>query len=138
MTYLKAKYRLTENRILTGFSAGGSFTLYMLHTKPMLFNGYFAFSPAPWYDDMTVLNHFNAFLQVQTQSYYRPTLLYFTFGGAEHKVMLKTYNNLEQSLVSHTNNWLVRRSKVNPDAKHNDNPALSIKGALTGYDEFIN
>ncbi len=60
----------------------------------MLFNGYFAFSPVPWYDDMTVLNHFNAFLQVQTQSYYRPTLLYFTFGGAEHKVMLKTNNNL--------------------------------------------
>ena len=52
--------------------------------------------------------------------------------------MLKTYNNLEQSLVSHTNNWLVRRSKVNPDAKHNDNPALSIKGPLTGYAEFIN
>jgi hypothetical protein len=29
-------------------------------------------------------------------------------------------------------------SKVNPDAKHNDNPALSITGALMAYDEFIN
>jgi len=81
----------------------------------MLFNGYFAFSPAAWYDDMTVVNHFNTFLQVQTQSHYRPT---FTVGGTEHKLMLKTYNNLEQSLVSHTSNWLVWRSKVNPDAKH--------------------
>lgn len=46
LTYLEANYTLTENRILTGFSAGGSFTLYTLHTKPKLFNGYFVFSPA--------------------------------------------------------------------------------------------
>nr|WP_262975919.1 hypothetical protein [Pseudoalteromonas haloplanktis] len=83
---------------------------------------------------MTVVNHLNTFLQVQTQSYYRPTLLYFTVDGAEHKLMLEAYNNLEQSLVSHTSNWLGWRSKV----KHNDNPALSITGALMAYDEFIN
>ena len=138
LTYLEANYRLTENRILTGFSAGGSFTLYTLHTKPSLFNGYFAFSPAAWYDDMTVVNHLNTFLQVKPQSSYTPALLYFTVGGAEHKLMLEAYNNLEQSLVSHTSNWLVWGSKVNPDAKHNDNPALSITGALMAYDEFIN
>ena len=93
----------------------------------MLFNGYFAFSPAAWYDDMTVVNHLNTFLQAQTQSYYRPTLLYSTVGGAD-KLMLEAYNNLEQSLVSHTSNWLGWGNKVNPDAKHNDNSALSITG----------
>ncbi len=43
LPYLSVKYKLSNNRVLSGFSAGGSFVLYTLHTKPELFNGYFAF-----------------------------------------------------------------------------------------------
>jgi len=137
LTYLEANYTLTENRILTGFSAGGSFTLYTLHTKPKLFNGYFAFSPAAWYDDMTVTKRFDAFLKTNINCIKQPIFLYITVGGAEHSLMLGAYNNLVTSLAKHPNDWLKWGSTINSNAEHNQNPALSVDKALLNYTAFL-
>lgn len=137
LPYLSAKYKLSNNRVLSGFSAGGSFVLYTLHTKPELFNGYFAFSPAAWYDDMTVVNNVKAFLTTQANKVKAPTYLYLSVGGAEHPLMLKAFNNLETALTANPNNNLVWQSAVNEGAEHSDNPPLSVAKALAGYSTFI-
>lgn len=56
--YLENNYSINDNRLLSGFSAGGSLVLYTIVTKPDLFSGYFAFSPAAWYDDSVVVKEF--------------------------------------------------------------------------------
>lgn len=44
--YVEREYRVDSNyRVLAGGSAGGTFTLYTLFTKPTLFQGYIAISP---------------------------------------------------------------------------------------------
>ncbi|WP_282131427.1 alpha/beta hydrolase [Pseudoalteromonas aliena] len=137
LPYLSANYKLTNNRVLSGFSAGGSFVLYTLHTKPELFNGYFAFSPAAWYDDMTVVKKLDTFLDTQSDKINSPTYLYLSVGSAEHPLMLKAFNNLEQALTANPNSTLVWESAVNLGAEHSDNPSLSVVNALAGYNHFI-
>lgn len=137
LPYLSAKYKLSNNRVLSGFSAGGSFVLYTLHTKPELFNGYFAFSPAAWYDDMTVVNNVEAFLTTQANKVKAPTYLYLSVGGAEHPLMLKAFSNLEAALSTNPNNNLVWQSDINKGAEHSDNPSISVAKALAGYSTFI-
>ncbi|MEM5508761.1 alpha/beta hydrolase-fold protein [Pseudoalteromonas sp. AS71] len=137
LPYLSAKYKLSNNRVLSGFSAGGSFVLYTLHTKPELFNGYFAFSPAAWYDDMTVVNNVEAFLTTQANKIKSPTYLYLSVGGAEHPLMLKAFDNLESALTANPNNNLVWQSAINKGAEHSDNPTLSVSKALAGFSAFI-
>ncbi len=137
LPYLSVKYKLSNNRVLSGFSAGGSFVLYTLHTKPELFNGYFAFSPAAWYDDMTVVNNVEAFLTTQANKIKSPTYLYLSVGGAEHPLMLKAFDNLESALIANPNNNLVWQSAINEGAEHSDNPTLSVSKGLAGYNTFI-
>ena len=137
LPYIAANYKLTSQRGLIGFSAGGSFTLYTLHSKPQLFNAYFVFSPAAWYDDMTVTKRFDTFLKTNVNSIKQPTFLYITVGGAEHSLMLAAYNNLVTSLAKHPNDWLKWGSTINSNAEHNQNPALSVGKALLNYTEFL-
>lgn len=138
LPYLESHYKLNNKRILSGFSAGGSFTLYALHTKPKLFNGYFAFSPAAWYDDMTVVNNIKLFLQAQPHKIDTPTYLYLSVGGAEHPLMLKAFNELKNVLDTQNNQFLIYKTSINPKAEHNDNPVRSVEQALNGYQKFIN
>ncbi|MEL0646898.1 alpha/beta hydrolase-fold protein [Pseudoalteromonas agarivorans] len=137
LPYLSTTYKLSNNRVLSGFSAGGSFVLYTLHTKPELFNGYFAFSPAAWYDDMTVVDNLEAFLTTQANKVKSPTYLYISVGGSEHPLMLKAFSNLESVLTANPNNNLVWQSAINKGADHSDNPPLSVAKALAGYSAFI-
>ncbi|TMO95596.1 hypothetical protein CWC14_13260 [Pseudoalteromonas sp. S3260] len=137
LPYIAANYKLTSQRGLIGFSAGGSFTLYTLHSKPQLFNAYFVFSPAAWYDDMTVTKRFDTFLKTNVNSIKQPTFLYITVGGAEQSLMLAAYNNLVTSLAKHPNDWLKWGSTINSNAEHNQNPALSVDKALLNYMAFL-
>lgn len=48
--FIKSKYRVTDDRTLTGSSYGGLFTLYALYTEPSLFRRYILTSPATDWD----------------------------------------------------------------------------------------
>lgn len=137
LPYLQTHYKLNDQRVLSGFSAGGSFVLYTLHTKPELFNGYFAFSPAAWYDDMSVVKRFSDFLKTNNPKIKAPTFLYLTVGGAEHPLMLEAFNSLKAALKASPNPNLIWHSTVNPNAEHNDNPKQSVAKALIDYKEFV-
>jgi predicted alpha/beta superfamily hydrolase len=67
-------------RILGGHSLGGLFTLYTLFSKPTLFWGYLAGSPAiPWGNDFVVKQE----AQFATKHKDLPARLFFGVGGAE-------------------------------------------------------
>lgn len=139
LPYLESNYNLNNNRILSGYSAGGSFVLYTMSTKPWLFNGYFAFSPAAWYDDMTVVKEFEQFLSQRslTTEDYIPLSLYITVGGAEHPLMLSAFAGLKNSLNIHAND-IIWDSRINDGLEHRENPVVSVKQALDFYNSSIN
>lgn len=139
LPYLESHSKLDNNRVLSGYSAGGSFVLYTMSTKPWLFNGYFAFSPAAWYDDMTVVKEFDRFLSqrcLNTDDNI-PLSLYITVGGAEHPLMLSAFAGLNNSLNIYAND-IIWNSRINEGLEHRENPVHSVKQALDFYNSSIN
>ncbi len=49
--FIKSKYRVNDDRTLTGSSLGGLFTLYALFNEPSLFDRYILTSPSLWWDN---------------------------------------------------------------------------------------
>ncbi|NMM39269.1 alpha/beta hydrolase [Pseudoalteromonas arctica] len=139
LPYLESHYKLDNNRVLSGYSAGGSFVLYTMSTKPWLFNGYFAFSPAAWYDDMTVVKEFDQFLLQRSHNtdHNRQLSLYITVGGAEHPLMLSAFAGLNNSLNDNAND-IIWNSRINNGLEHRENPVVSVKQALDFYNSSIN
>lgn len=139
LPYLESHYRLDNNRVLSGYSAGGSFVLYTMSTKPWLFNGYFAFSPAAWYDDMTVVKEFARFLSQRSLNTDDniPLSLYITVGAAEHPLMLSAFAGLNNSLNIYAND-IIWNSRINEGLEHRENPVHSVKQALDFYNSSIN
>jgi predicted alpha/beta superfamily hydrolase len=48
-------YRSRPYRVLVGHSLGGLFAVYALMTRPDVFQGYIAISPALWWDDQSLV-----------------------------------------------------------------------------------
>lgn len=71
-----------KQRVLGGASLGGLFTLYAMFTKPELFNGYVAVTPAVAVGDGWLLNYEEKFAKSGKTLNAR---LYMTYGGNESK-----------------------------------------------------
>ena len=131
--YLEQNYNVSNNRLLSGFSAGGSMVLYSLVTKPSLFTGYFAFSPAAWYDNGIVVKEFEKNL-VQTEG--QPKYIYLSLGTKENDIITGSFNGLINALEKKAPANLIWEYSYNEGVGHNDNPFVSLPKALQGYHEF--
>ena len=69
-----------KQRVLAGASLGGLFTLYSMFTKPGLFNGYIAVTPAVALEDSWLLKYEEEFAKAAKSVNAR---LYMTMGGNE-------------------------------------------------------
>ena len=131
--YIEHKYKINNNRILSGFSAGGSFVLYTIVTKPDLFTGYFAFSPAAWYDSSVVVKEF-AHALPNTAG--KAKFLYLSLGGAENPIMTGAFNGLLSALKNKAPKNLSWDHSISPGAEHEENPYVSLPKAITAYYRF--
>jgi len=133
LPYVEANYSINENRILTGFSAGGSFVLYAIITKPELFSGYFAFSPAAWYDNSVVVNKFKKGLANVSG---KPLFLYLSLGGAENDIITGSFKGLLAAIDSDAPTNFSSKHSYSKDAEHVENPYVSVPKALVAYYKF--
>lgn len=133
LPFLEANYSLNDNRILTGFSAGGSFVLYTLSTKPALFDGYFAFSPAAWYDDSVVVNEFANSLPALNQG---DNFLYLSLGADENPIITGSFKGLLAALEQNKEHTITWKFSYSEGAGHNENPYVSVPKALHEYYQF--
>ena len=133
MPYIEANYSINDNRILTGFSAGGSFVLYTIVTQPELFSGYFAFSPAAWYDDSTVVSEFKKGLQ---HTGGKPLFLYLSLGGAENAIITGSFKGLLSAIDSDAPINFYSEHSYSEAAGHARNPYVSVPKALQAYYDF--
>ncbi|RZG04380.1 alpha/beta hydrolase [Pseudoalteromonas sp. CO348] len=133
LPYLEANYSINDNRVLSGFSAGGSFVLYTMVTKPVLFDGYFAFSPAAWYDDSVVVKEFaKSLANIQG----KPKYIYLSIGGAENDIITGSFHGLLDALEQHAPANVRWGHSISEGAGHSQNPAVSVPLALSEYHHF--
>ncbi|MGA4605762.1 alpha/beta hydrolase [Pseudoalteromonas maricaloris] len=133
LPYLEANYSINDNRVLSGFSAGGSFVLYTMVTKPALFDGYFAFSPAAWYDDSVVVKGFaKSLANIQG----KPKYIYLSIGGAENDIITGSFHGLLDALEQHAPANVRWGHSISEGAGHSQNPAVSVPLALSEYHHF--
>lgn len=133
LPYIEANYKTNDNRILSGYSAGGSFVLYTMVTKPNLFTGYFAFSPAAWYDESVVVEQFSQTIANIKGS---PTFFYLSLGDEENEIITGSFKGLLQVLESDAPLNLFWQYGYGKNADHGKNPYVSVPIALTKYYEF--
>ncbi|MEW6989770.1 alpha/beta hydrolase [Colwelliaceae bacterium 6441] len=133
LPYIEDHYRISDNRVLSGFSAGGSLVLYAMVTKPDLFTGYFAFSPAAWYDDSVVVKEFKKHL---VNSEGASKFLYLSLGGAENDIITGAFHGLAEALKTRAPENLVWSVNFSEGAGHVDNPYISVPKAISAYANF--
>jgi predicted alpha/beta superfamily hydrolase len=133
LPYLEDKYLISGNRVLSGFSAGGSFVLYAVVTKPELFTGYFAFSPAAWYDDSVVVKEFEKHL---ANTAGKPLFLYLSIGSAENEIISASFKGLLYAIQSSAPLNVYSAHSYSEGAGHVENPYISVPKALVDYYDF--
>ena len=133
LPYIESNYAINDNRILSGFSAGGSFVLYTIVTKPELFSGYFAFSPAAWYDKSVVVNEFKKGLNKVTG---KPLFLYLSLGGAENEIITGSFKGLLSAIDSNAPKNFYSEYSYSEGTGHVENPYISVPLALEAYYKF--
>jgi predicted alpha/beta superfamily hydrolase len=131
--FIEKEYSINDNRLLSGFSAGGSFVLYAITTKPELFSGYFAFSPAAWYDNSIVVTEFNQGLKSVSD---KPIFLYLSLGGAENEIITGSFKKLLSAIELHGSENFKSEYSYSEGAGHTENPYISVPKALKTYYEF--
>jgi len=133
LPYMESTYSINDNRVLSGFSAGGSFVLYTITTKPDLFSGYFAFSPAAWYDDSVVVKEFTRGIKNINN---KPLFLYLSLGGAENEIITASFKGVLSAIDLDGPINLKSAYSYSKDAGHVENPYVSVPKALNAYYEF--
>ncbi|BBN81480.1 esterase [Pseudoalteromonas sp. A25] len=131
--FIENEYSINDNRVLSGFSAGGSFVLYTIVTKPELFTGYFAFSPAAWYDKSVVVSEFKNGLNKVAG---KPLFLYLSLGGAENEIITGSFKGLLSAIDSNAPKNFHSVHSYSEGAGHVDNPFISVPLALEAYYKF--
>lgn len=137
LPYIESTYLINQNRVLSGFSAGGSFVLYAIVTKPNLFTGYFAFSPAAWYDNSVVVDEFKKQLVcIKNKTEERATFLYLSLGEAENDIITGSFKGLLSAIEMNGPESLYSDFSYSANAGHVENPYVSVPLALESYYSF--
>ena len=86
LPFVRAKYRTVPTAVLAGHSFGGLFALHVAASKPDVFAGIIAMSPALWWNEWTAIN---AYADSIAQN--SPSLrLFATSGGLERDIDVTT------------------------------------------------
>lgn len=133
LPFIENRYSINDNRVLSGFSAGGSFVLYAIVTKPHLFTGYFAFSPAAWYDNSVVVKEFKKHLPNIIGP---PIFLYLSLGSAENEIITSSFNGLLFAIKTSSPSTFYSAYSFSEGAEHTENPSISVPKALIEYYKF--
>lgn len=95
--FVQKNYKTTDTKYVVGQSLGGLLATEVLLKKPQLFTHYLIVSPSLWWDNETMLNQADAYLQKQKQS---PQYVYIAIGEGEHPQMIAEADKLNEIIRS--------------------------------------
>lgn len=121
LPFIRAKYRALPMTVLSGHSFGGLFALHNAATRPGLYGGVIAISPALWWNDSTVVVKYSDDI-AKSRAHVR---IFATSGGLEYDfdITTKRFAARLDSLRPASVGFGYRHY---PDDTHNLTPGLSF------------
>jgi predicted alpha/beta superfamily hydrolase len=127
--FIEREYRADPtHRVLAGASLGGLFTLYAMYTKPELFTGYIAASPAVVVGDDWLLGYADKFAASQRAL---PVRLFVSGGGDEWPDFLAGVKRFDEHLRAHRPATLAYQFRIIDGARHSGMQFESYVRGLT-------
>jgi len=106
------------HRVLGGASLGGLFTLFALHTKPELFEGYIAVTPAVYLNNQWLLGYEETFAKAGRGAALRGKRLMVTGGGDESPSYLASILRFNQRVQSRAYEGLAYKFQLIEGERH--------------------
>ena len=122
---VRSKYRTLPTTLLAGHSFGGLFAVHVAATRPDVFDGVIAMSPAMWWNESTAATAYADSLAKSTT----PLRLFATSGGLEPTIDAST-RRFAARLDSIKPPTLGFAHKRYPDDTHEVTPAASLMDGL--------
>ena len=121
--FIDSKYRSSSFKIAVGHSREGLMVMYALITKPELFHGYVALSPALWRENDLFVDMFKETISgIKTLN----TLLFLSMGEEEVDKMKNAFNLTVQFLNTDSiSKKIIWKSMYTKGAVHSNNALLS-------------
>lgn len=127
--FIEREYRADPaQRVLAGASLGGLFTLYAMYTKPELFHGYIAASPAVVVGDDWLLGYADRFAASKRAL---PVRLFVSGGGDESPGFLGGVRRFDERLRAHRPARLAYQFRIIEGARHSGMQFESYVRGLT-------
>jgi predicted alpha/beta superfamily hydrolase len=128
--YVSKNYRTNGFDVLSGHSLGGLLSIYTLHTKPELFQGYFAFSPSLWWHKEVLFADAEKFFANTTPL---NKFLYMNMGN-EGGQMLSGFERYSALLNSSNRKGFTFFSDLDTSESHN---TTSLAGQSLAYQKLF-
>ena len=125
---LSERYRTSNFNVLAGHSVAGLLVIHSFQSRPDLFQGHLAFSPAVWWGDRETLK---ATKQYVTTTKNVQNYLYMDI-GSEGGEMRQVYNSLAQTILRNRNIDLDVRFDEFENEPHDFTMAAGLYNALKG------
>jgi len=125
--FINAQYATNARRLLVGHSREGLFVINTLKTKPSLFTGYLALSPALWRENNLFVNKFKDHLQKSSSI---SSFLFMSMGRQEVKKMTQAFDQLTQVLKQYAPKKFTWKSSYTPNATHQTNHLRSVRQGI--------
>ncbi|MCC2618347.1 alpha/beta hydrolase [Aestuariibacter halophilus] len=132
MPFVDLQYRTSDQRILAGHSVGGLLVMHSFQSRPGLFQGHMAFSPAVWWgaqETRKAVEHY--VVSEQAVGAY----LYMNI-GSEAGEMRAVYDALEYHIARNRSLNLTYRTDSHPYVGHDLTLAAGLFSALTGWHQY--
>lgn len=127
--FIEREYRADPaQRVLAGASLGGLFTLYAMYTKPELFTGYIAASPAVVVGNDWLLGYANKFAASQRPL---PVRLFVSGGGDESPAFLGGVHRFDEHMRAQRPGGLAYQFRIIEGARHSGMQFESYVRGLT-------
>lgn len=127
--FVEREYRTDPaHRVLAGASMGGLFALYAMYTKPELFTGYIAASPAVVFGDDWLLGYADRFAAAKRPL---PVRLFVSGGGDESPGFLGGVTRFNEHLTAHRPEGLAYQFRIIEGARHSGMQFESYVRGLT-------
>ena len=135
--FLNKNYRTNGFRTLSGNSRGGLFVMYALLEKPQLFDGYIAYSPAFWREDVLIAKKVKDFF---TSKGLNEKFIFFSMGSLENEKMkngFQSVRNILKNEFSKQQNGNMFHTQITENADHSSNSYESTIYALDKLNDFL-
>ena len=126
--FIESNYRVSPiGRGLGGYSYGGLFSLYVLFSRPELFNFYYAGSPSIKYDNNLLFSLEDKYARTHKDL---KAKLFMSAGGSEDSVMIANMKKMAAQLESRRYPGFTVDTHVFPDETHNSCIPSSVMRAF--------